>query len=49
MNREEFIKENCKDCKESCEKGIIENADFLYCADTDKKEFKNISKSVDKF
>lgn len=42
MNKEEFIKKNCKECKEICEDGIIETAEFIYCKDTDKKEFKKV-------
>lgn len=36
-NFQKFIKENCKKCKEPCEKGITVNSDFLYCADIDKR------------
>lgn len=35
MNNElkEFMKNNCKKCNESCEKGIVETKDFIRCID----------------
>lgn len=36
-NFQKFIKENCRNCKEPCEKGITANNDFLYCSDIDKR------------
>lgn len=35
MNRnlKDFLKEYCKNCKERCDKGIVEKADFIRCVD----------------
>ena len=30
---EEFIKKYCKNCKENCNKGIIETSEFIRCID----------------
>lgn len=37
MNKyEEYAKENCKDCKKQCNKGITERIDgSVHCADED--------------
>lgn len=29
----EFIEENCIECKEKCNKGIVEMPDFIRCVD----------------
>ena len=35
MNKElkEFMKNNCRECNEPCEKGIVETKDFIRCID----------------
>lgn len=42
----EFIKENCIDCEEKCEEGIIEMSSFIRCLDKmitkNKKEKNNV-------
>ena len=35
MNINEFIEKFCKDCKKSCDKGIIEKENFIRCVDKD--------------
>lgn len=45
MELKDFFKEYCKNCKEKCERGLIEKKDFIRCIDRDifvKKE--NIKK-----
>lgn len=43
----EFVEENCKDCKEICEKGIYTFKNMMKCADTGK--IKKIEKTSKKY
>ena len=46
MNLEEFINRFCKNCDKNCDKGIIENCNFIRCLDRNiyiaKKTIDNI-------
>ena len=44
MNINEFIEEFCKNCKEICDKGIVEKKDFIRCVDKDIFISKNTFK-----
>lgn len=44
MNIKEFIKKFCSNCKESCNKGIVEKNEFIRCIDRDVYVKKNIEK-----
>lgn len=47
MELKDFFKEYCKNCKEKCERGLIEKQDFIRCIDRDifvKKESINKNK-----
>lgn len=35
MNKKEFVEKYCKNCKELCDKGIIEREEFIRCIDRD--------------
>ena len=35
MNLKDFFKEYCKNCKENCDKGLIERKEFIRCVDRD--------------
>lgn len=35
MSIEEFFKKFCKECKENCDKGLVERKDFIRCIDRD--------------
>ena len=35
MDLKEFLKKYCKDCKEECDKGLIEKKEFIRCIDRD--------------
>lgn len=35
MNLKDFFKEYCKNCKEICDKGIVEKEEFIRCVDRD--------------
>lgn len=35
MNINEFIEKFCKNCKNNCNKGIIDRKDFIRCIDRD--------------
>lgn len=35
MNLKDFLKKYCKDCKEKCDKGLIEKKEFIRCIDRD--------------
>lgn len=35
MDIKDFFKEYCKDCKEKCDRGLIEKQDFIRCIDRD--------------
>lgn len=44
MNKNEFIEKFCKDCKNKCDKGIVEKYDFIKCVDKDIFVKKHIEK-----
>lgn len=46
-NIKKFVEEYCKECKEPCEKGIVETIDQVKCIDRDIS--LNKLKSVDMF
>lgn len=33
MDIEEFLKKYCRDCKEKCDKGLVEKESFFRCVD----------------
>lgn len=35
MDLKEFFKKYCKNCKEICDKGIVEKKEFIRCVDRD--------------
>lgn len=35
MNLKDFFKKYCKNCKEICDKGIVEKEEFIRCVDRD--------------
>lgn len=35
MDLKEFFEKYCKNCKEICDKGLIERKDFFRCVDRD--------------
>ena len=35
MDRNEFIEKFCKNCKENCDRGMIEREEFIRCIDRD--------------
>lgn len=35
MSIEDFFKKFCKECKEKCDKGLVEKAEFIRCVDRD--------------
>lgn len=41
MNLKDFFEEYCKNCKENCDKGLIERKDFIRCIDRDIFVTKN--------
>lgn len=41
MNLNDFLKKYCKNCKENCDKGLIERETFIRCVDRDIYEEKN--------
>ena len=45
MDINDFIEENCKNCKDYCDKGIVEKEDFIRCVDKDIYVRKNIQKN----
>lgn len=44
MSKEEFIEKFCKNCKENCDKGIIERKKFIRCINKDIFISKNVTK-----
>lgn len=45
MDLNEFIEKFCKNCKEFCDKGIIEKENFIKCIDRNIYIDKNIIKN----
>lgn len=35
MELKDFFKEYCENCKEKCERGLIEKQEFIRCVDRD--------------
>ena len=35
MDKKDFVEKHCKNCKEICDRGMIERKDFIRCIDRD--------------
>ena len=48
MDLNEFIKKFCRNCKENCDRGLIERENFIRCIDRDIYVEKNNKKNKKK-